>query len=89
VEFIFIWGFFALLTAVVAGSKNRTALGWFLLGAVFGIFAFIMVLILPSIKERDPYAPSPDTHVKCPDCRELVFKDARICKHCGIALVPQ
>ncbi len=30
-----------------------------------------------------------DTHVKCPDCRELVLKDARKCKHCGTALVPQ
>lgn len=30
-----------------------------------------------------------ETHVKCPDCRELVLKDARKCKHCGTALVPQ
>lgn len=27
--------------------------------------------------------------VKCPDCRELVLKDARKCKHCGCRLVPQ
>lgn len=33
-------------------------------------------------------APSPDTHVKCPDCRELVLKDARVCKHCGCKLMP-
>jgi len=32
---------------------------------------------------------SPDTHVKCPDCRELVLKEARKCKHCGIGLIPQ
>lgn len=32
---------------------------------------------------------SPDTHVKCPDCRELVLKEARKCKHCGTGLVPQ
>lgn len=32
---------------------------------------------------------TPETHVKCPDCRELVLKDARKCKHCGTALVPQ
>ena len=37
----------------------------------------------------DPNAPNPDTHVKCPDCRELVLKDARKCKHCGCALAPQ
>ena len=32
---------------------------------------------------------TPETHVKCPDCRELVRKDARKCKHCGTALTPQ
>ncbi len=37
----------------------------------------------------DPDAPNPETHVKCPDCRELVLRDARKCKHCGCRLVPQ
>jgi hypothetical protein len=36
-----------------------------------------------------PGAPSPDTHVKCPDCAELVLKEARVCKHCGCKLAPQ
>ena len=31
---------------------------------------------------------SPDTHIKCPDCRELVKKDARKCKHCGCTIMP-
>ena len=39
--------------------------------------------------QDDPDAPSPSTHVKCPECRELVFKDAKICKHCGTKLIPQ
>jgi hypothetical protein len=28
-----------------------------------------------------------DTHVKCPDCRELVLKDARKCEHCGFIII--
>jgi len=32
---------------------------------------------------------TPETHVKCPDCRELVIKDARKCRHCGSPLIPQ
>lgn len=32
--------------------------------------------------------PSPDTHVRCPDCREFVLMDARKCKHCGSTIVP-
>ena len=33
--------------------------------------------------------PHPDTHVKCPDCRELVLNEAKVCKHCGCKLIPQ
>ncbi len=33
--------------------------------------------------------PGTDSHVTCPDCRELVKKDARKCKHCGCNLAPQ
>jgi hypothetical protein len=34
-------------------------------------------------------APRPETHVRCPECRELVRRDARKCKHCGTGLTPQ
>lgn len=33
-------------------------------------------------------SPTPDTHVKCPDCAELIKREARVCKHCGCKLVP-
>lgn len=29
-----------------------------------------------------------ETHVKCPECRELVLSDALKCKHCGCKLIP-
>ncbi len=32
--------------------------------------------------------PHPDTHFRCPDCKELILKEANICKHCGCTLVP-
>ena len=40
-------------------------------------------------KKRDPNAPRPDTHVRCPDCKELILKEAKVCKHCGCKLVSQ
>ena len=27
--------------------------------------------------------------VKCPDCAELVKREAKVCKHCGAKLTPQ
>lgn len=67
---------------MVAKSRGRSG-WWWLLGWIGVVF----VLVLPSLK-RDPEAPHPDTHVRCPDCKELVRNDAVKCKHCGCSLVP-
>jgi uncharacterized paraquat-inducible protein A len=39
-------------------------------------------------RKRDPNAPTPWTHVKCPWCKELVHKEASVCKHCHKPLTP-
>ena len=59
---------------------------------LFGVgipFAFIGVIIGFSLDYFLKNQPNEDTHLKCPDCRELIFKDARKCKHCGCKLIPQ
>lgn len=44
-------GFYLLSSpAAVASGKGRSGLGWFLIGLVFGIFALILVAVLPSPK---------------------------------------
>ncbi len=78
------------MTAIVASSKGRSGFAWLLLGVLFSVFALILVALLPSRKPipRDPGAPGPETHVLCPDCKEPVRNEARVCKHCGAKLVP-
>ena len=46
------WAFIAILCGVMAKNKNRSVLGWLFLGALFGIFAFILLLVLP-IKQKE------------------------------------
>lgn len=77
----------AFLCWIVANSKARTAGIWLLLGLFLGPLALLAVGLMPSIARAD--GPTSRTHVKCPDCRELVLKDANICKHCRCKLVPQ
>lgn len=62
-----------------------------LFGAVFLFFTIPAHLIYAAVrsKKRDPDAPRPDTHVRCPGCKEFVLKEANVCKHCGCKLVPQ
>jgi hypothetical protein len=90
-EFVFFWIICAVLCAIIASSKGRSGFGWFVLGGLFSVIALLLVIVLPSIKPPVDLAdaPSPDSHVKCPDCRELVIKDARKCKHCATTLIPQ
>jgi hypothetical protein len=80
------WFGIAFVTGVAASARGRNGFGWFLLGLVFSPLALIAVLVLPKL---DPNAPTPETHLRCPDCKELVLKEARVCKHCGCKLIPQ
>lgn len=87
-EVAIIWIGMAIACSIVASNKGRSGIGWFFIGLLFSLIALIIVLVLPSLR-ADKIAPSPDSHVKCPDCRELVLRDARVCKHCGCKLIPQ
>jgi len=62
----------------------NTFLGWTLIG-----WLVILVWALAPLPPKDLQGPTPETHVKCPDCAELVKKEARVCKHCGCKLIPQ
>ena len=69
--------------------------GWLTFGLLFNMLLFIVPgLILYGLgalvaRRRRINQPSPETHVKCPDCAELVLREAKVCKHCGCRLVPQ
>lgn len=96
-------GIAAVLSLVIPGAgqmyKGQVANGlvWFIATiAGYVIFPFlglamhVFCIIGAGMGKppADPDAPTPETHVRCPDCRELIRKDARKCKHCGCALIP-
>lgn len=63
-------------------------------GAVFGAFVVPVLVVWWGVialgrANKATNAFSPATHLRCPDCRELILKDAKVCKHCGCRLVPQ
>jgi hypothetical protein len=87
-EVLFVWLFFAVIVGVVAGQRGRTGFGWFLLANILSpLLAGVLLLVLRN-NSKAADTPDPQTHVRCPDCRELVRNDARKCKHCGAALIP-
>lgn len=84
-----LWIVFAVVIGIGASARGRSGFGWFLLALVLSpLIAFVLLVLLPVVKP-DGAVAKPSTHVKCPDCAELVLNDARVCKHCGCRLVPQ
>lgn len=95
-ELFLLWFGLACAVGYAAGRMGRSWVGWFSLAVIIspllaGIFLAISGSKGIAAAPRDEIGNliTPDTHVHCPDCRELVRKDARKCKHCGTALIPQ
>lgn len=94
-EFLSLWFVAAIVVGVMAGVFGRSGFGWFVLAIFISpLLAGLLVLILPRIapaamRDASGEVITPKTHVRCPDCRELVRKDANKCKHCAAALRPQ
>lgn len=50
-EYIVLWLLFAVFSAVIASAKNKSAVGWFLIGLFFGPFGLVVGL-LPSESQK-------------------------------------
>lgn len=79
------WFFFSVIAGIIASNKGRSGFGFFLLSLLLSpLIGIIMALVIKSnVLGNGNAAPSPDTHVRCPDCKELILMEARVCKHCG------
>lgn len=81
------------LPAANAYSKRHSGRAWILVVNLFlgwTLLGWFVALAWSAGSAKDaPSAPSSATHVRCPDCAELIRKEARVCRHCGCKLLPQ
>jgi hypothetical protein len=66
---------FGIVSGILARSKGRNTLGWFIAGLLIGPFA-LLVAVLPA-RPRDGHL------AECPACREVIQAEASICRFCG------
>jgi hypothetical protein len=77
------WLLFAIFSAVLAESKHRSIIGWGAVGFFFGPFGLLVAALPPVAQPIRQNAPPAQTRA-CPECREPIQYDARVCKHCGL-----
>lgn len=80
--FVVFWLLMGVICAVVALAKGRSAIGWFLLGCLFGPLALLFAAAMSATPRRVPTQPA-HTLKTCPYCAEQVQRQAVVCRHCG------
>lgn len=81
-EFIFFFLVMGLIVAVVANAKGRSAGLWFFYGLILFPIALIHALVIqkdPEAIERQHYN---EGKLRCPNCADWVYKQAKTCPHC-------
>lgn len=95
--YILFWLILCFVTAIIASSKNRSAILWFFISFIVSpLIGIICVACMPAIAKNEAQA-HPNENVQedkslyrdCPECAEEIKCAARKCKHCGSEVVPQ
>jgi hypothetical protein len=88
VEILAIWFAVAIVTAIAAGARGRSPIGWFFIGLLCSFMGLITVLVMRPLRNEiapETFSPELDetSYRDCPFCAEPIKKAAVKCKHCG------
>lgn len=88
--FIFLGNVAIMIAIPIVVLSNREP--YYVLGGmavmIGGGIATIGWVIGSALIRHSTITPTPDTHVRCPDCQKLIMKNSHMCEYCGCKLIP-
>ncbi|MFI5324787.1 MAG: hypothetical protein ACHQ7H_01015 [Candidatus Rokuibacteriota bacterium] len=82
-EFLILVVLIGLIPAMIARSKGRQFVVWWLYGSLIFIVALPHALLLkPEIKQLEQQQAAQGLK-KCPFCAEMIKPDAKVCRYCS------
>ncbi|WP_157118879.1 hypothetical protein [Azohydromonas lata] len=75
------WVVCALLMALLAKHRGRSAVGWTFASLALSPLAALPLLLM--MKNMNSEENIPANLMRCPHCSELISRDAPKCKFCG------
>jgi hypothetical protein len=69
---------FGVVSSIIAYSKGRNSLGWFLAGLLIGPFALVVSAMPPVVRDGQ--------FKRCPGCAEVIRAEANRCRYCELVL---
>lgn len=72
---VVLWFLLGFLPAFIANSKGRGSCGWWIYSFLFWPIALIHALLMKA-------EPKASDLKQCPECKQPIDREARICHHC-------